>query len=116
MFDIACPDCVRRAHPATPPPNSLGTTRMPCEPSAWQDWQAFLTVSTHCSWVLMLEEIPLPFSPVPGNWSLPGMLILEYQYMTGWYWAAGFASVATTAFRSSLAPGAACTLGESTSP
>jgi len=60
-------DCVRRAQPATPGPNSFGTVRMPLLPSEWHDWQAFFTVSTHCSCVLMLALMPLPFSPVPGN-------------------------------------------------
>jgi len=31
----------------------------------------------------MFDEMPLPFSPVPGNSLLAGMLIIEYQYMPG---------------------------------
>jgi len=83
MFDIAWPDCVRRAQPAKPGPNSFGTVRMPFEPSEWHDWHAFFTVSTHSSCDLMFDEMPLPFSPVPGNSLLAGMLIIEYQYMPG---------------------------------
>ena len=83
MFDIACPDWVRRAQPAIPGPNSFGTVRMPLLPREWHDWHAFFTVSTHSSCVLMLALIPLPLSPVPGNSFLAGMLIIEYQYMPG---------------------------------
>ena len=47
MLLIAWPDCVRRAQAATelasPSLNCFGTVRMPCEPSAWQDWQEFFT-------------------------------------------------------------------------
>src|SRR6266513_6084155 len=106
MFPMACPDCVRRAQPATPEPNSFGTVRMPLEPSEWHDWHAFFTVSTHCSCVLMLSLMPLPFSPVPGNSLLAGMLIIEYQYMPGWNSAAAAALGADTAVRLSVLPGA----------
>ena len=51
MLVIAWPACVRRAHAATelaaPSLNIFGTVRMPWQPSAWQDWQEFFTVSTH---------------------------------------------------------------------
>jgi hypothetical protein len=87
MLVMAWPLCVRRAHAANELGmfswNTFGTVRMPLEPSAWQDWQELLSVSTQASCVLMLSEMPLPLSPVPGNWSLPGMLSIEYQYMPG---------------------------------
>src|SRR5216683_5702207 len=105
MFDMAWPDCVRRAQPAMPPPNSFGTARMPLLPSEWQDWQAFFTVSTHASCVLMFALIPLPLSPVPGNSLLAGILSSEYQYMPGWYSAAAAALGAGTAVRLRVLPG-----------
>ena len=87
MLIMACPACVRFAHAAKelaePCWNTFGTVRMPLLPSAWHDWHAFFTVSTHCSWVLMFVLMPLPFSPVPGNSPLPGILSSEYQYMPG---------------------------------
>src|SRR4051794_19034176 len=95
MLVIAWPDCVRR--PQAPIElcvsslNCAGTLRIPIEPSAWQDWQDCLTVSSQASCVLMFDEMPLPFSPVPGNWSLPGMFIIEYQYMPGYFSASSFA-------------------------
>src|ERR1700693_5529164 len=48
IFAFACPDCTRLLQASTELPaeaNSLGTVRMPLEPSAWQDWQEFLIVS-----------------------------------------------------------------------
>src|SRR5205809_656794 len=86
MLGMACPDCVRRAHRWNELPdswNSFGTVRMPLLPSAWHDWQAFLTVSTHCSCVFMFSLMPFPLSPVPGNSLLSGILSSEYQYMPG---------------------------------
>ena len=87
MVVMAWPLCVRRAQTANElcafSWNTFGTVRMPLEPSAWQDWQELYSVSTHASWVLLFELMPLPFSPVPGNWSFAGMLISEYQYIPG---------------------------------
>ena len=63
--------------------NDFGTSRMPRDPSAWQDWHMFLTVSTHCAWLFMVSGILLPLSPVPGNSCGAGMSSIEYQYMPG---------------------------------
>ena len=86
MLVIAWPDCVRLAqawNELLSFANTSGTLRMPALPSAWHDWQAFFTVSTHCSCDLMLVEMPLPLSPVPGNSLFGGILSMEYQYMPG---------------------------------
>ena len=86
MLVMACPACVRRAQAwkeLLDSWNSFGTVRMPLLPSAWHDWHAFLTVSTHCSCVFMFSLMPFPLSPVPGNSLLSGILSSEYQYMPG---------------------------------
>ena len=46
--------------------------RMFSLPSAWHDWHEFLIVSIQAPWVFRKGGIPLPVSPVPGNWSLQG--------------------------------------------
>src|ERR1700682_5021112 len=119
MLVIACPDWVRRAQAWYELPsfeNISGTLRMPALPSAWHDWHAFLTVSTQWSCVFMLAEMPLPFSPVPGNSLLSGILSSEYQYMPGYSSAASFSLGAGLAFRLTLFPGTASVFFEFTSP
>src|SRR5262245_39454763 len=120
MLVIAWPACVRFAHAcvelAAPSWNIFGTVRMPCEPSAWHDWQEFLIASTHCSWVLMFSEMPLPLSPVPGNWSFAGMFSIEYQYMPGYSSAASFSEAAARTLKFTAFPAADFTLAESASP
>src|ERR1700746_2346821 len=70
IYSMAWPACVRIAQASCelcPSEKILGTSRMPREPSAWQDRQPFLTVSTHCAWLFMAGDILLPLSPVPGK-------------------------------------------------
>ena len=89
MLVIAWPDCMRRSQASREFLNvaelgqSFGIVRTPLEPSAWQDWQEFLTVSIQACWVLMTSGMPLPLSPVPGNWFAAGICSSEYQYMPG---------------------------------
>ena len=83
---MAWPDWMRRVHISIElaPPSSFALgERMFSLPRAWQDWQEFLTVSIQAAWVLMKGGMPLPPSPVPGNWSAAGMRSIEYQYMPG---------------------------------
>src|SRR5690349_20201339 len=119
MLVMAWPDCVRRAHALYESPsfaNISGTLRMPALPSAWHDWQAFFTVSTHWSCDFMFSEMPLPLSPVPGNWSAAGIFSIEYQYMPGYSSAVSFALPAMRTLNFMLLPGAADCLSESESP
>ena len=79
---MAWPDWMRRVHISvelakSPSSATLGE-RMFSLPKAWQDWQEFFTVSIQAAWVLMKVGMPLPFSPVPGNWSAAGMRSIEY--------------------------------------
>src|SRR2546422_10605704 len=103
MLVMACPACVRFAQAwyelAEASWNIFGTVRMPLLPSAWHDWQAFLTVATHCSCVFMFSLMRFALSPVPGNLLLSGILSSEYQYKPGQYSAAAFALGAATALR-----------------
>src|SRR3954466_9315674 len=119
MLVIAWPACVRRPQaPIELCASSLnwsGTLRMPIEPSAWQDWQDCFIVSTQASCVLIFEEMPLPLSPVPGNWSFPGTLIIEYQYMPGYFSASSFA-LAALALKSTVLPSDAFTFSVSAMP
>ena len=57
--------------------------RTPFEPTAWQLWQEFFTVSIQAPCVFMKGGMPLPLGPVPGNSLSAGILSIEYQYMPG---------------------------------
>src|ERR1700677_3891270 len=81
---MAWPDARRRAHMSRElakfPSSFTRGARMFSLPSAWQDWQEFLIVSIQAPWVFRNGGIPLPASPVPGNWSAAGVWSIEYQY------------------------------------
>ena len=83
---MACPACVRVAQAVKELPSLLnvsGTSRMPLEPSAWQDWHMFLTVSIHAAWDFMVGAMPaLPGAPAMKS-AFCGMVSNEYQYMPG---------------------------------
>src|SRR5262249_53995504 len=86
MLAMAWPDWTRRSHASVEflkVPSFDDRWRMPLEPSAWHDWQEFLTVSIQKFCDFMNSGMPLPLAPVPGNWSLAGISSIEYQYMPG---------------------------------
>src|ERR1700747_386386 len=112
IYSMAWPACVRIAQASCelcPSEKILGTSRMPREPSAWQDWQPFLTVSTHCAWLFMAGDILLPLSPVPGNSFAAGISSSEYQYMPGYSCAAAAAEAAGLTLKSTSLPRRAST-------
>src|ERR1700681_411663 len=83
MFAMAWPDWMRRSHASVEflKSPSLGeSVRTPLEPSAWHDWQEFLTVSIQAFCERMNSGMPLPLALVPGNWPLSGICSIEYQY------------------------------------
>src|ERR1700722_6853314 len=86
MLDIAWPDWMRRSQASREflnVPSLLDSVRTPFEPTAWQLWQEFFTVSIQAPWVFMKGGMPLPLGPVPGNSLSAGILSIEYQYMPG---------------------------------
>ena len=48
-------------------------------PIWWHSWQPSFNWLIQSAWLRMFGEMPLPFSPVPGNSLLSGTLIIEYQ-------------------------------------
>ena len=52
-------------------------------PSAWQDWQEFLTLSIQTACEVMPGPVPFGFLSEPGNSLAGGILSIEYQYMPG---------------------------------
>jgi hypothetical protein len=57
-----------------------GIVRVYSLPIWWHDSQlSVFTRCTHCPWVFMFGEMPLPVGPVPGKSLFSGIFSSEYQ-------------------------------------
>src|SRR3954467_9916997 len=103
---------------AEPSRNMVAIVRVASPPIWWQPVQpsVLTTLRIHSPWLLMLGEMPLPCSPVPGKSVFGGICISAYQYSAGEYCTADFLSGAATAVRLTTFPGVAFVFGESTRP
>ena len=61
-------------------PSSFGISRIALLPMRWQAVHPpDFTLRSHCAWLRMPGEMPLPVSPVPGNSLLSGTFINDNQ-------------------------------------